>query len=384
MKILVIGETYSSNLGDPLICQSVEWIIAKFSDATIEHMDLSGRTAFLPPQYSNEKSRDVVKKNVLKSYLKQSFLVNFILTRKHSKLLLTQNKKFYDEQLNKSYDLVIFAGGQMFLDYFIPSIHYIVNLLDKKRVPIIFNACGVGKITKQNADKLKETLLKPSVISVTSRDDVDYLNHLLNKDDFVKSIFDPAIVASKMYQIEKQPSELIGLGVMWVEHFSVEQLLKFWQAIIGELDSRNIAWKLFTNGGEKDYQLCSLLLKKLSLYDKKNDYLLDRATEPEKFVEQVSLFNRIISFRLHSLITSYSLGIPSVAVEWDTKVRQFYDKIHLPQSVFTIEANATVVVDTILEIDADELVRNRDIHLTTMLNQVQQTLLVQKIVEEEI
>lgn len=187
-----------------------------------------------------------------------------------------------------------------------------------------------------------------------------------------------------MYQIEKQPSELIGLGVMWVEHFSVEQLLKFWQAIIGELDSRNIAWKLFTNGGEKDYQLCSLLLKKLSLYDKKNDYLLDRATEPEKFVEQVSLFNRIISFRLHSLITSYSLGIPSVAVEWDTKVRQFYDKIHLPQSVFTIEANATVVVDTILEIDADELVRNRDIHLTTMLNQVQQTLLAQKIVEEEI
>ncbi|WP_238597524.1 polysaccharide pyruvyl transferase family protein, partial [Streptococcus suis] len=88
---------------------------------------------------------------------------------------------------------------------------------------------------------------------------------------------------------------------------------------------------------------------------------------------------RIISFRLHSLITSYSLGIPSVAVEWDTKVRQFYDKIHLPQSVFTIEANATVVVDTILKIDADELVRNRDIHLTTMLNQVQQTLLVQKI-----
>ncbi|AUC91341.1 polysaccharide pyruvyl transferase family protein [Streptococcus suis] len=269
MNILVIGETYSSNLGDPLICQSVEWIIAKFSDATIEHMDLSGRTAFLPPKYSNEKSRDVVKKNVLKSYLKQSFLVNFILTRKHSKLLLTQNKKFYDEQLNKSYDLVIFAGGQMFLDYFIPSIHYIVNLLDKKRVPIIFNACGVGKITKQNADKLKETLLKPSVISVTSRDDVDFLNHLLNKNDYVKSIFDPAIVASKMYQIEKQPSELIGLGVMWVEHFSVEQLLKFWQAIIGELDSRNIAWKLFTNGGEKDYQLCSLLLKKLFLYDKK-------------------------------------------------------------------------------------------------------------------
>lgn len=381
MKILVIGETYSSNLGDPLICQSVEWIIAKFSDATIEHMDLSGRTAFLPPKYSNEKSRDVVKKNVLKSYLKQSFLVNFILTRKHSKLLLTQNKKFYDEQLNKSYDLVIFAGGQMFLDYFIPSIHYIVNLLDKKRVPIIFNACGVGKITKQNADKLKETLLKPSVISVTSRDDVDYLNHLLNKNDYVKSIFDPAIVASKMYQIEKQPSELIGLGVMWVEHFSVEQLLSFWQGVITELDRRNIDWKLFTNGGEKDYQLGLLVLKKLSLEDEKSHRLVVRATNPRQFTEQISSFSRIISFRLHSLITSYSLGIPSVAVEWDKKVRQFYEKIHLPQSVFAIEAEPSLVVDTVLAIDKDDLARNRDSHLAAMLDQVQKTLTV---VEEEI
>ncbi|HFU4116543.1 TPA: polysaccharide pyruvyl transferase family protein [Streptococcus suis] len=381
MKILLIGETYSSNLGDSLICQSVEWIISNFSDAIIEHMDLSGRVGFLSDQHFDGKNEEIVKLNVFKNYVKQCSLVNFVLGKKHSQLLLKQNKDFYNEKLKKPYDLVIFAGGQLFLDYFIPSIHYIVNLLDKKQVPIIFNACGVGKLSKRNSIKLKESLLKTSVISVTSRDDVNYLNNLLNENSYVKSIFDPAIVSSRMYQIVKKPSKFIGLGVMWVEHFSVEQMVNFWQRIICELDSRNIAWKLFTNGGEKDYQLCNILLKKLSLYEKKSDYLLERPTNPKEFVEQVSSFNRIISFRLHSLIASYSLGIPSVAVEWDNKVRQFYDKIHLPHAVFSISANAAVVVDTITGIDAEELALNSDKYLTTMLNQVQQTLEAQEIIE---
>lgn len=53
-------------------------------------------------------------------------------------------------------------------------------------------------------------------------------------------------------------------------------------------------------------------------------------------VKTISRFQSIISFRLHSHIIAASLGIPSVAVVWDDKVRGFFGKIGHPERCCTL------------------------------------------------
>ena len=43
MKVLLIGEVYSENLGDPLLCGTVEHLIRqRYPDAEIVNFDMSG------------------------------------------------------------------------------------------------------------------------------------------------------------------------------------------------------------------------------------------------------------------------------------------------------------------------------------------------------
>ena len=48
-----------------------------------------------------------------------------------------------------------------------------------------------------------------------------------------------------------------------------------------------------------------------------------RAVEPRELVAQISGFRAIVAHRLHASIIAYSLGIPSVGLVWDKKVRAF-------------------------------------------------------------
>ena len=46
MKILLVGEFYSDNLGDPLLCQTVQKLILQdYPDARIIPFDLTGRVS---------------------------------------------------------------------------------------------------------------------------------------------------------------------------------------------------------------------------------------------------------------------------------------------------------------------------------------------------
>ena len=53
--------------------------------------------------------------------------------------------------------------------------------------------------------------------------------------------------------------------------------------------------------------------------------LLPRPTRPDKLVELISSFESIVAFRLHASIAAFILGVPSVALSWDDKVRQFME-----------------------------------------------------------
>ena len=51
--------------------------------------------------------------------------------------------------------------------------------------------------------------------------------------------------------------------------------------------------------------------------------LLERPEHAETLVKQISEFEGVITARLHSCITAYSLQIPMVAVCWSSKITDF-------------------------------------------------------------
>nr|WP_300902252.1 polysaccharide pyruvyl transferase family protein [uncultured Acetatifactor sp.] len=90
-------------------------------------------------------------------------------------------------------------------------------------------------------------------------------------------------------------------------------------------------WKIFTNGAPYDEEIVDRLLNDLGIHDKKNKLVLPRAMDAESLVNNITSFEKIISFRLHSHIIAASFGIPSYGFAWDSKVREFFSKLDAPQ-----------------------------------------------------
>ena len=349
MKILVIGEVYSPNLGDPIINESVSYLITeKYKNVNIKYLDLSTREGYLAGE-NIEISKN--KKNIINIINKMSTLLTKMgLDTDYYKMkwISSSNKKYFEKFfLNNNFDLAIFAGGQIFKDTFIFSLQFILDELNKKNIPVIFNGIGYGQIQSPGLKKLlKNNLTKENVKIITTRDDKYSIEKILSNTDVkVNVIDDPAIWAADVYKIEKQKSNVIGLGVMNVPSMEYNSLLSFWIEIIEELERKNYKWKLFCNGSLSDYELLLDILTKLNISKKdKNKYSYSRPKRPRELVKNIASFDTIISFRLHSHIIAYSLNIPSIGIVWNPKVKYFFNGMGMQDKYFNINTNVNRII----------------------------------------
>ena len=351
MRILIIGERYSANLGDPIICESVEYLVKKnFTEAKISFLDLSARNKYVVTNSNKglvrEGKKSSLKKRVSNSLTKIGIDTEYFKFKKSFLGSADFYKEFFNTHKN-SFDIAIFAGGQMFKDSFIFPILTVMDYLIEQRVPVIFNACGVGEIASPRMQGLlKEILSSENVLSITSRDDVDAINNLLKdvNKEAVKT-YDPAVWVRDVYSIDKKQNEVVGLGIMYAHNIEYNQMLSFWTNMIHILEKENIQWKFFCNGTDKDYEFAKHILIKMG-YDESQliHFLEKQPTRPNELVEVISKFSAIISFRLHSHIVAYSLGIPGVAIVWDDKVRYFYETLDQDDSCFDITEDINTIV----------------------------------------
>ncbi|WLR49054.1 polysaccharide pyruvyl transferase family protein [Halobacillus litoralis] len=346
MKVLLIGERYSTNLGDGVICESVEHMLSEIEGIKIKTVDISGREGYR--EYKNLNTNNKVKnlKRNIKEIAKGTGLdIDYYKFRK----AYNNRKQYIKEVCNEDFDLAVFAGGQMFKDTFVFSIKSFVEVLSEKNIPVIFNACGVGNIQNYKLQNLlKSALSTKNISSVTTRDDIDTLNNYYLKSTSINAVttFDPAIWVRDIYETRKKNSEVTGLGVMDVNHIDNLELIDFWINIISNLNTKKIKWKLFCNGDERDYQLSKDILTKAG-YDNNDldEYICKRPKTPKELVELISTFKSIISFRLHSHIIAYSLDIPAVALVWDEKVRYFYRTLNEDQRCKTISSDIEELIN---------------------------------------
>lgn len=337
-KILLVGEIYSDNLGDAVLCEIVKKIVKENICCDIELCDLSGRKFY--GKYFDYKWYERIIKRIAWIFFKFN-LINL------GKINILFKNSYYNK-FDKSYDLVIFAGGQMFMDYFVFPIEKLVKFFKKRNIPVIFHACGAKKIENRNLEKrLKKILLLDIVESISVRDDINLVNtrYLMTSKKKAVKIFDTALYTNKYFNVNKVHKEcIVGLGIMNCDRFKNEKQITFWINLIDELDKREIKWQLFCNGSEADYKMLKIIVARKNL--NKNQYLM-RPKTAQDLVNVISSFNKIISFRLHSHIIAASMGIPTIGISWEKKVNQFFHNLGLEYRCKTINDSVKNIVDSL-------------------------------------
>lgn len=323
-RMLLIGEYYSSNLGDNLLCQCMEkYLKAIYNNVAIEWADLTyGGKPLKWKKYCFAIIYKLDKLGISKFRENFFSIVRaFFVACEVKRQLKSQN-----------FDAIIFAGGQIFLDYFVEQIREVIKQAEYYQTPVYFNACGGGKLSPSSIIILKKALSFNCVKRITTRDSTSFIQRLTTAK--VSQLSDIAILSAKLFGITKSfDSKVIGLGVISpsiynknnVKHYSENHFFEFWRRTIEKLQSYNLEWQLFTNGSEDDYLFAERLLSYLSLKDDR--LLAPRPMTAESLISQISSYKSIISFRLHSQIIAYSLDIPAIGIIWDRKVLEFSLKI---------------------------------------------------------
>ncbi|EJI1392434.1 polysaccharide pyruvyl transferase family protein [Vibrio parahaemolyticus] len=331
-KLVMVGYTHDTNLGDQVIADSAEYLIKKNiidNELSVERFNLN---------YSNEfNSFKKLKRKV----------INKILSRLSSSSSFDYKvgcyKRDYKNKFNDA-SAIVFAGGGMIKFKYQDCWAHISALVDtvaNKPCPIFFNAVGVEGYDQSNykCRLLKESLNHSAIKMVTTRDDLSLLNDGYIENGYIKTaqVADSAVFSSEVYGIQKKSRDVVGLGLVRARIFKDNgidldrtQVIELYASLISELEARGQSYQLFTNGLKSDVDI----LEDLETYLGKQLNVIEPQT-PRELVELISTFKCTIAARLHACIISYSLTVPVVGLVWNNKVKMFGECIGYPERFFS-------------------------------------------------
>lgn len=345
MKVLLIGECYSSNVGDQIVAAITNRILSEvYPSASIIFVDISGRKSQLPTQDNKSMAcSDILRKTLLK------YMPRFeAIWKWRSKI----NRKKYNRLIiNRDiYDFAVFCGGQVINSTFTKQMSEIAIQLLQANIPTVYSSVGLGIVKNKDIQIFKKLLEYPNVKAISCRCDEKRFNSFFGfNNEKVQGSFDPGICASTIYGINrKENAACVGLGVMYSSRIKKERMISFWRDIVSCLDKKSIQWKMFYTGTWNDYVLAKEILKSLSISNPESRINVE-IHSPIDLLNELSHFSKIISFRLHSHILSYSMGIPAIAIRWDVKIDDFFAKIGYSDRVFDVDSDISSIIDKLSE-----------------------------------
>ncbi len=325
MNILLIGECFSPNLGDAVICQTVSKLIkSKYPDACITYFDMFGRINY------NELHNDFCYSNADKCFFKVVEKFPRISSKNRFVRMYNEDNVRHIRAAmllrkcleNMTYDVAIFAGGAMFMDCFSWLIYYIVKVLSKQRIPVVFHACGMGKLSADSIELLRKTFARKNCKSVSLRDSIEKFDELFGDVISTKETYDTALCTNMFYDKSDTIVAEYGVGVICIPEY-----IPFQIAFVKELVKRGIDFKLFINGSPEDLNVANVIIEESGTNYK--DIIVKKPNTPDELVKTITSFKRIVSFRLHSLIIATSYGVEHYGFVWDNKVIDFYNKLEI-------------------------------------------------------
>ena len=357
MKHVVLANLCEDpNLGEKIIFDSFVYVLRLFSPETmIIPLDLLGRKSGSAAcedrhmAYADRQRVDALSKLL---YACCSLIGKAAPAYgMHLKWKVDPNKerrfKRYCRNRLHGGDMVVFPGGGLFectsLHQYCLMIDVITKLAGELGIPVFFNAMGlvVDERHMYGWGKMRKALNRSCVRSVTCRDGVEWVNkHLLPPGKKARLVPCSALYAAEAFGVVWAPvRNAVGIGVIrgnalsaYGNPFSEDDLLWLYRGVIQKLSCLGFLCYIFTDGMDRDYKFACALSKAAPEAE-----LLPRPVEASVLVRQISRFSAIVTARLHSCITAYSLGIPAVGLVWNKKVSDFFSLIGKPDSAIGLE-----------------------------------------------
>lgn len=331
---------YSANLGDGALGNCMEFLIGSCQpDRTIIHLDMAGRTSF-----ASSTAED--RSTLMELFYRIPPFFRPLMTRAmwSAKMRKKLNVAWTEAAPAAPFDLV-FGGGQMFSDFalnFPLKFNHVAKLALAQGANLAVTSVGVSRSWSGTANKLFETgLTSQSMRYLSVRDADSQTNlgiHLPQLADKCRVTVDPAVWAAEAFGYNEAlpKSEMrnkrIGLGISHPKElaayapdpksFSSSTMINFWLELARGLVADGKLPVIFTNGAGEDEAFMSEVEARLQAsqiaYEK-----VKRPLRPAEMVATIASVSSLISHRLHANIIAYSLGVPSVALNWDPKVRAF-------------------------------------------------------------
>lgn len=353
MNILLIGEVFSENLGDRLVCEMTTYLTKKLiPEANICVLDLMERNQ--PSDVVNTRTHISETKQRIRALFRLCPPIDLIVSRRSAR----KKEQYYRKMIDKKIDLAVFTGGQLVGESFYAYIDTVSRLLEKENIPVVYNAVGIGQLSIISKHIFRKIFSRKNIVGISCRCNKERFCRTLNiSSDLVQSTYDTAMLCSKLICEQTKQSDrkkYVGLGIMYCSHIERQKLIDFWCSIIAELESKGVAWKVFTTGCVVDDDLAKEVLVHNG-YMLSEDHYMPRPISTTEMLENYRELDRIISFRLHSHIVAYSMGVPSIAIVWEKKVVDFFSKIDRNQYCFNLEEPISSIINSLL---GDELKLN--------------------------
>ena len=341
-KIVLCGEGLSSNLGDGVIADCLEFLIQRLgSETEIVRLDLSGRIRQVNPAKPVSDQREKIKRLAAIKFPKLINLVRWAKKRSFTG---------FGQLVTSDTTMLVIGGGQLLMDNnwrFPLDLAALAFDAHRKKIPIAFHACGVGESWSWVGKALIRAIFARCDVRYVSVRDVESasrLKQLLKGIDsmHVEATIDPAVWASEVYGLNRSTNVkpscalTVGLGIMsnlkipaatagGGKIYPRSELANFWVDLALSLRRKGFSVALFTNGAQEDEFFADEISEKLEKIAPHGSFWKRKTvvTEPCELARQIGDFDGIIAHRLHASIIAFSQGVPAVSLEWDSKVRSF-------------------------------------------------------------
>lgn len=348
-RILVTGFIASRNFGDALLCDVVrQWISEQFPSDEVLVRDLFGREEMesTATGVSVRHAERAHRKEQLRQFL--SRCTPFDAEYRCQRNFFQTMEPALHRVCGMQYDAVVFAGGQILMDWLTFPVSFLIRQADDRGIPVFLNSAGNGpRVSPRLRKMMHQALESPAVRYFSVRDGRDSVPAYYGLPrNSVSVAADPGLWADTLYCINRADrSGTVGLGVMLPNDADGKKIRDFFLQVADALDQAGRPWQIFTNGEANDVRLA----QEIAAFAGHQERLLMPPASPEELCRTIASFDGIISMRLHSIITAASFSVPAVGIVWDRKVQEFMESVGAEDFCCRLDTDAAHVAETFFE-----------------------------------
>lgn len=352
MKLVVVGEFDSDNLGDILIGEGQLRLFSRLAETTLLPLE---------PDVASRLTHKVsakTKANPLRRLHRLCYGRSVHYRHAVELLQYLGSHRVYLAQAQQAIvgkDLLVIGGGQLLSDGTLRMLLRVYNLTRAAAyagIPAVAFGTGVAQprtiISRHLLGKIIVGLSSTSrfrdrhSISVVDR----YTRRIVSCEERLNQIATPdgaifGLVGSGRFIQRINDRFRVGIAPMSTASLATagsksKNVDVWWADAVKEVCRRGYEPILFCSGVAADWYFCQAIQRKL-LVDGYEVEIAPRPTSTKEFVDLLATMRCVLCQRLHISITYYCIGGVPMSAGWDRKVAEFYASIGLSSRVLSID-----------------------------------------------